>query len=177
MPFLTPQELIQVKRLLQAASGGSVAWTSVTGKPSTFPPDSHTHPQSDVTGLVTDLSNKAALVHTHAQSDITGLVAALAGKSDTGHTHAQSDITNLVTDLSNKAALSHTHTASQVTDFNTAADARIAAASINALSDVVITSASTGQVLKFNGTNWINDTDATGGGGGGYSSPLNAWLG
>lgn len=36
---------------------------------------------------------------------------------------------------------------------------------LDGLSDVVITGATTGQVLKFNGTNWINDTDATGGGG------------
>ena len=33
------------------------------------------------------------------------------------------------------------------------------------LTDVTITGASTGQVLKFNGTAWVNDTDATGGGG------------
>lgn len=60
----------------------------------------------------------------------------------------------------------HTHTASQITDFNTAADARantqIAAASINALSDVVITTPSNGQVLKYNGTNWVNDTSPAG---------------
>ena len=53
----------------------------------------------------------------------------------------------------------------QVTDFSTSADARIGAASINALADVIITTPATGQVIKFNGTNWINDTDATGGGG------------
>jgi len=33
--------------------------------------------------------------------------------------------------------------------------------SINSLSDVTITSASTNQVLKFNGSEWINGTDAT----------------
>lgn len=38
---------------------------------------------------------------------------------------------------------------------------------IDNLSDVVITTPSSGQVLKYNGTNWINDTDSTGGGGGG----------
>jgi hypothetical protein len=43
------------------------------------------------------------------------------------------------------------------------------ASSINALGDVVITDVSTGQVLKWNGTSWINDTDATGAGGGGNS--------
>ena len=42
------------------------------------------------------------------------------------------------------------------------ADARIGAASIDALADVVITTASTGQVLKYNGANWVNDTDAGG---------------
>lgn len=35
---------------------------------------------------------------------------------------------------------------------------------LNDLGDVVITAPSNGQVLKFNGTNWVNDTDATGGG-------------
>ena len=43
------------------------------------------------------------------------------------------------------------------------------ASSINALNDVTITSATTGQVLKYNGTVWVNDADATGGGGGGLT--------
>lgn len=30
--------------------------TQITNKPSTFPPDSHTHPQSAITNLVTDLA-------------------------------------------------------------------------------------------------------------------------
>ena len=36
---------------------------------------------------------------------------------------------------------------------------------LDALSDVVITAPSTNQVLKYDGSNWINGTDATGGGG------------
>ena len=67
------------------------------------------------------------------------------------------------------APTAHTHVAANVTDFSAAADARIGAASINALADVIITAPSTGQVVKYNGTNWINDTDATGGGG--YTHP------
>jgi len=40
------------------------------------------------------------------------------------------------------------------------------AAALNDLSDVVITGIPTnGQVLKYNGANWVNDTDATGGAG------------
>jgi hypothetical protein len=73
---------------------------------------------------------------------------------------------NAQTQIDGKAATNHTHVATDVTDFSTAADARIAAASINALTDVTITAASNGQVLKYNGSVWINDTDATGGGGG-----------
>jgi hypothetical protein len=36
--------------------------------------------------------------------------------------------------------------------------------SLNQLSDVVLTAPSSGQVVKFDGVNWINDTDAGGGG-------------
>jgi hypothetical protein len=38
------------------------------------------------------------------------------------------------------------------------------ASTLNDLTDVVLTSPSSGQVLKYNGTNWINDTDSTGSG-------------
>ena len=44
------------------------------------------------------------------------------------------------------------------------------ATTINELSDVTITTPSEGQVLKYNGTNWVNDTDATSGGGGSSNS-------
>lgn len=39
------------------------------------------------------------------------------------------------------------------------------ASALNDLTDVTLTSPSSGQVLKYNGANWVNDTDATGGGG------------
>jgi hypothetical protein len=38
------------------------------------------------------------------------------------------------------------------------------ATNLDSLTDVVITSPASGQVLKYNGTNWINDTDSTGSG-------------
>jgi len=43
-----------------------------------FAAASHSHPESDVTSLVSDLAGKAASVHTHAESEITGLEADLA---------------------------------------------------------------------------------------------------
>jgi hypothetical protein len=60
-----------------------IAWTDISGKPATFAPSAHSHPQSEVTNLVTDLAGKAPTIHTHAQSDITGLPAALTGKEPT----------------------------------------------------------------------------------------------
>lgn len=44
---------------LPAGGGGAPSWDDVTGKPSTFPPSAHTHPQSDVTGLSASLTAKA----------------------------------------------------------------------------------------------------------------------
>ncbi len=67
------------------------------------------------------------------------------------------------------SATGHTHAAASITDFSAAADARIAAASINALSDVTITAPSTGQVIKWDGSQWVNGTDETGGGGAGVT--------
>jgi hypothetical protein len=48
-------------------------------------------------------------------------------------------------------------------------DVLTTASSINDLNDVVITDPSTGQVIKWNGTAWVNDTDDTGEGGAGNS--------
>jgi hypothetical protein len=49
---------------------------------------------------------------------------------------------------------------------NARADARVAAASINALADVDTTGIASGKILKYNGTNWVVADDATSGGGG-----------
>ena len=77
--------------------------------------------------------------------------------------------TNTQTALDEKANLIHNHTSSDIIDFNTSVDTRIGLTSINVLSDVVITSPLTGQVLKWNGTNWVNNTDNTSEGGSGLT--------
>ena len=65
-------------------------------------PTAHTHPQSDVTNLVSDLAGKAATSHTHAQADITGLVAALAAKfAWTAVVKQAADLSNSTTTPSN----------------------------------------------------------------------------
>lgn len=81
------------------------AWADITGKPSTFPPSSHTHPQSEITGLEAALAGKAASTHSHIIGDVTGLQSALDGKAASSHTHAQSDVTGLTSALALKADL------------------------------------------------------------------------
>lgn len=40
-------------------AGGATDWTQITNKPTTFTPATHTHVQTDITGLNTSLANKA----------------------------------------------------------------------------------------------------------------------
>ena len=47
--------------LLGNGETGPVDWDDILGKPATFPPETHNHPQSQVTNLVTDLALKAPL--------------------------------------------------------------------------------------------------------------------
>ena len=50
---------------------------------------SHTHSQSDITGLSTALSGKAAKSHTHTTSQISGLGTALNAKADKSYVDAR----------------------------------------------------------------------------------------
>lgn len=90
-----------------AGPPGTTTWGGITDKPSTFPPDPHAHPISDVTALQTTLDAKAPVVHTHAIGDTTGLQTALDGKAAVAHSHAQADVTSLVTDLAAKEAVAN----------------------------------------------------------------------
>lgn len=93
--------------MLSGSSGGSSSWASITGKPSTFPPDAHTQAIATITGLQSALDGKqvagsyAASTHGHVIADVTGLQTALDGKQASGsyaaaaHTHSVADITGL----------------------------------------------------------------------------------
>lgn len=54
----------ELRRALRAvrASAGSVDYTEITNLPAEFPPEAHTHSQSDVTGLTTDLAGKQEML-------------------------------------------------------------------------------------------------------------------
>ena len=58
------------------------------------------------------------------------------------------------------AATGHTHVAADITDFSTAADARIAAANIGDLNNVDTTGLATGDILVYNGTNFVPESGA-----------------
>lgn len=96
----------------------------------------HTHAESEVTGLTTDLAGKAATTHnhagtyaatshTHAETDVTNLATDLAGKSDTGHGHAQADVTGLATALAGKSDTSHGHTGTYAPNAHSHAEADV----------------------------------------------------
>jgi len=80
-------------------------WNDIQNKPTTFPPEAHTHNISEITNLTTELSNKADINHNHQISDIQNLQTTLDGKANISHTHNISDVQNLQTELDLKANL------------------------------------------------------------------------
>jgi hypothetical protein len=123
----------------------------------------------------------SAVGHTHAIADVTGLQSALEGKADDATTLAGYGITDAYTEtqvdalLTGKANSTHTHAAADVTS-GTFAIGRIPTGntattvalgnhnhSLDSLSNVTITTNSSGEILKWNGTAWINNTLAEAG--------------
>jgi plastocyanin len=73
---------------------------------------------------------------------------------------------NTITNIGN-GALTHSSITINGTSVSLGGTISISAASnLDGLTDVTITTPTTGQVLKYNGSQWINDADATSGGGG-----------
>jgi hypothetical protein len=60
-----------------APPSGSVDWTAVANKPSTFTPSAHTHVIADTTGLQTALDGKAAASHSHTASNVSDFTEAV----------------------------------------------------------------------------------------------------
>lgn len=108
----------------------------------------------------------APVSHTHTIGNITSLQDALDDKSDVGHGHTIANITNLQSTLDGKASSVHTHTIADTTGLQTALDGKSATThnhTLNSLSNVTITSIATGEILRWNGTAWVNNTLAEAG--------------
>jgi len=106
--------------------------TALSGKAAT----AHDHTISAVTGLQTALDTKAFVTHMHGISDVEGLTSALSGKADDPHGHGIEDIAGLATALSSKAASAHSHTISDTTGLQTALDAKAATTHNHAIEDI-----------------------------------------
>lgn len=97
----TKNDFIKNKPTLGTLSAkNSLAYSELTGVPTSFTPSSHTHPISQVTNLQaaldakasnTDLSNLEAEV----TKDLQAVNNALAGKANKSHTHTVSQITDM----------------------------------------------------------------------------------
>ena len=98
-------------------------WANTSGKPSTFPPSSHTHPVSQITGL--DLVHNATTAFSVVQRDGSGRIT-VATPTVTGHATTKAYVDNAVTAAKAWSAItgkpstftpsSHTHTMAQITD-------------------------------------------------------------
>ena len=115
-----PDALNTLREIAELASSNKTVQEQLTEAIAGKADKTHTHSQSQVTGLSTALGKKADKTHTHETSQVVGLDNALSGKADKAHTHAQGDITGLSTSLSNKADKTHTHSQSQITGLSTA---------------------------------------------------------
>ena len=112
-----PDALNTLREIAELASSNKTVQEQLTEAIAGKADKTHTHSQSQVTGLSTALNNKADKTHTHETSQVVGLDNALADKADKTHTHTQAQVTGLSTALSGKANASHTHTTSHISDY------------------------------------------------------------
>ena len=81
---------IKAVKVNSASSADSVAWSGISGKPTTFTPSAHTHTASEVSGLPTSLKNPYAL--TFGSKTYDGSAAATITASDLGALTAHQSI-------------------------------------------------------------------------------------
>jgi hypothetical protein len=97
---------------VELSASEATAWSAITGKPSSFPPDYHTHAVSEINDFVASVQSLLTW------SSVTGKPSTFApsahasshasGGSD-AITVAQSQVTGLTTDLAGKAPSAHAH--------------------------------------------------------------------
>lgn len=140
-------------------------WDSITGKPSVFPPEAHTHPTSEVTGLdqnIADLEAAAAALGLR----IDYLTENLDPAALDSIAEAAASIGSLQTQLD-----THTHTVAEITDFASAVAATAPAPTTSANSGLAISGNSL--ATAYNST--IDDSVVSVSVGGAPAAPASAW--
>jgi len=132
------------------AGDGSLVFTSANNTFTYTPPDLSPFLTSIPAEYLTQTEGDARYIQTET-NDLTASVT-WANVPDANIT--ETSVTQ------HQAALSITE--SQISDLQN----YLTTVALNNVSDVSITSPTSGQVLKYNGANWVNDTDSTGTGGG-----------
>ena len=155
-----PEDLNTLREIAELASSNKTVQEQLTGAIAGKADKTHTHSQSQVTGLTTALGKKADKTHTHETSQVVGLDNALASKADKAHTHAQTEVTGLSTALSNKADKTHTHTQAQVTGLSTALSGKANTSHEHTTAD--ITDFATEMGKKANSSHTHAQSDITG---------------
>jgi len=146
----------------------------------------HTHVLNDLTNVDTSGAvsgyalayNGSSWVPTNLDSTYAtdaALTAGLATKSNTSHTHALNDLSNVTASVTgNNWVLQYSTSlggwqasaigVAEVDGLQTALDGKaptIHTHEFDTLSGVSLTSPADGEFLKYNGTNWVNDTPPT----------------
>lgn len=149
------QVALDAKAALGSTAGAALG-TAAAGVATTAARSDHVHPvQTTVSGNAGTATALATARNITLTGDVTG-TASFTGAAD-------ASITTTIADDS------HNHTTATVTGFSAAVDARIGAASVDALADVSTAGAITGQVLQWSGTQWVPAAVT-----GGSSSPINS---
>jgi len=105
------RERVDVLEISGGGGGGTgtASWSTITGKPATFPPTIGSTSSTAVAGNDARLTDaRTPLPHTHEVADVNGLDTALTGKADTVHGHTVADVTGLQAALDAKGTSSLT---------------------------------------------------------------------
>jgi hypothetical protein len=127
-----------VYRVSAGGGGGPVAWGDVTGKPSTFPPDSHNHPATAISDSTT--TGRALITAADAAAGRTALALGAAATRAIGTSAGQ---------IRDAADAAYT-------------DARTPTAHTHPLADLTQSGATSGQVPQWNGSAWVPQTPSGG---------------
>ena len=130
-------------------------WSDITGTPALFTGNyNDLYNKPTIPQDLGDLTNNAGYLKTITSSHVVSALGYTPQNSATAFGGSYTDLTNKPTDISD------------FTDNNGLLGSGGGATTIDALTDVDVSGASAGEVLKYDGTKWVAAADATTGGGG-----------